>query len=287
MEIVPTPDLQAPVKIHALRGAGKTGTLAQIGERAELLALLRHHRVPESIAHDLAKNAAQSGLDHMTLALACALDRRMKSMPIDLAASKALLLVGSYGAGKTAVAAKLATLARLEGRPARLFAFHTIQAGSAARLEALSRHIDVPFAVIESAQTLNATVAACVKKDWLAIVDTAGFDPRSERARAAFSALAGIEYVEAVGIVSANGDAEETCDLVAALSSLGARRLIVTGVDLAVRLGGLVAASSSGLPLAHLSCSAHAAAGLENATPLSLARALVGSCADPDAGFAQ
>lgn len=286
MDLLPNRNIPGPGKIHALRSPGKPGRLPQTSDRAELLALLRNHRVPEAIAHDLASTAAQSGLDHITLALAFALDRRMTCAPVDLAVSKALLLVGSYGAGKTAVGAKFAALARLAGRPARLFAFHTIQAGAAARLEVLARHLDTPFAVVESAQTLSAAVAGCAKKNVLAIVDTAGFDPRNEKARAAFSALASIDHLEALGILSATGEGEEIGDLAQALSSLAVRRLVVTGVDLAVRLGGLVAAANSGLSLAHLSCSPSAAAGLEAVTSLSLARALVGSCGDPDAGSA-
>src|SRR4051812_42085678 len=181
MDMLPGRDPNAPLKIHPLRSLARPETAARNNLRAELLALLRHHRVPETLAHELASTAVQSRLSHITLALAAALDRRMKCAPLELTGGRALFLVGSYGAGKTATAAKLAALARLAGRPARLFAFHTIQNGAASRLEALARELDTPFAVIEGAQTLAATVAGCVKKNLLAIVDTAGFDPRSDK----------------------------------------------------------------------------------------------------------
>src|SRR6185437_3029699 len=61
--------------------APKTAGQAKSFSRPELLKLLGAHRTPDSIAHDLAKTAEQSGLDDMTLALACALDRRMKLAP--------------------------------------------------------------------------------------------------------------------------------------------------------------------------------------------------------------
>jgi flagellar biosynthesis protein FlhF len=255
--------------------------------RAELLSLLRSHRAPDAVTHDLAKAAAESGLSDPSLALACALDRRMKSAPIDVAQSAALLLVGSHGSGKTAVAAKLAAHARYASRPVSLICAGTSVAGAIHRVEALAKEIDVPFAVADGTDGLANLTSACRKANTTAVIDTAGFDLRNGKARAAFSALAQIESVEAIGVVSATGDAEETIEIVTALSSLGAQRLVVTGIDLTARLGALVAAATSGTPLANITCSAYVAAGLETVTPLSLARALIGSYGDADAASAQ
>jgi flagellar biosynthesis protein FlhF len=255
--------------------------------RAELLTLLRSHRAPDAVTHDLAKTAAQSGLSDPALALACALDSRMKTVPLNVTDNAALLLVGSHASGKTAVAAKLAAQARYASRPVRLISTGTSVAGAVPRMEALAKEIDVPFALAEGAEGLAKLTAECRKTNTMAVIDTAGFDLRNGKARAAFAALAQIECIEAVGIVSATADAEETVETVGALSSLGAQRLVVTGVDLTARLGALVAAATSGTPLANITCSPYVAAGLETVTPLSLARALIGSCGDADAGSAQ
>jgi flagellar biosynthesis protein FlhF len=255
--------------------------------RPELLALLRGHRAPDSIAHDLAKTAEQSGLSDMALALACALDRRMKTAPIDIAQNAALLLVGPNGAGKTAVAAKLAAHARLAVRAVKLIATDAARAGAVARLQAFATHTGAPFAVAENAEALARTLANCGKENVTVIVDTAGFDPRNGKARAAFSALAKIPNIETVGVVSACGDAEEIAEIVGALATLGAGRLIVTGADLIRRQGTLVSAATSGLPLAHVTRSPYVAAGLETLTSLSLARALIDSDRSADEGSAQ
>jgi flagellar biosynthesis protein FlhF len=255
--------------------------------RAELLTLLRSHRAPDAVTHDLAKTAAQSGLSDPALALACALDSRMKTVPLNVTHNAALLLVGSHASGKTAVAAKFAAQARYASRPVRLISTGTSVAGAVPRMEALAKEIDVPFALAEGAEGLAKLTAECRKTNTMAVIDTAGFDLRNGKARAAFAALAQIECIEAVGIVSATADAEETVETVGALSSLGAQRLVVTGVDLTARLGALVAAATSGTPLANITCSPYVAAGLETVTPLSLARALIGSCGDADAGSAQ
>lgn len=288
MDTLPNRELQAPVNVHPFRRpAAKPEALPKISQRAELLAILRSHRVTDAIAHDLASAAATSGLHHLTLALASALDRKVKSSPLQIDAANALLLVGSYGAGKTAVACKLMALARVMKRPARIFALCGSETAADGRLEAVARDLDLPFARIETAEMLAAVVAGCIKKGTLAIVDSRGFDPRSPKARTAFSALGQITELEAVGVVSAAGDAEETGDLCAALGSIGASQLIVTGVDATARLGALVSAAVSGPSLAYISCSPLPSAGFECLTPLSLAQALVGSSGEPDEALPQ
>jgi flagellar biosynthesis protein FlhF len=279
---------QRETLIRFLRGEQpRNAPASRSSSRPELLALMRGHRVPDSIAHDLAKNAEQSGLSDVTLALACALDRRMKTAPIDVAQNRALLLVGPNGAGKTAVAAKLAAHARLTGRAVKLIATDAGRAGAVARLQTLAAHIDASFAVAENAEALAKSVGDCAKENVTAIVDTAGFDLRNGKARAAFSALAKIPNLETVGVVSACGDAEEIVEIVDALAILGAGRVIVTCADLIRRLGTLVAAATSGLPLAYVTRSPYVAAGLESLTPLSLARALIAAERNADEGSTQ
>ncbi len=253
--------------------------------RADLLALLRAHRTPERIAHDLAKTADQSGLQDLALALACALDRRIRTSPVNIGRKVSLLMVGPHGAGKTAVAAKLAAHARLAFRAVKLIASDADGPGAAARLEALAKYLDVPFAISENAEALANLVHTCTKENVLGIIDSAGFDVRDGKTRTAFGALSKIGGVEAVGVVSACGDAEETLDVVGALGTLGAKQLVVTGVDLTRRLGALIAAATGGVPLAHITCSPYVAAGLEDINPLSLARAVLeASGHGPDAG---
>ncbi len=245
--------------------------------RAELLQLLRAHRAPDTLAHALAEAAEKSALSDMTLALASALDKRMKCAPIDIESARAILLAGLNGAGKSAVAAKIAAHARLSGRGVKLVATDIHGAGAIARLETFAGHIDVPFAVCENAQDLAGLIGECTKENILAIIDTAGFDPRNAKARNAFAALARIENVEAIGVVPAICDAQEAADIVQSLVSLGAERIVVTGLDMSRKLGALVAASTQSAALAHVTRSAFVAGGLETLTPLSLARALIGA----------
>lgn len=260
--------------LRRLRNAGD-GKPRLSFNRSELLAALNRHRLPDALAHALAETAAKAQLTDMTLALAFALEQRLKTRPLEMNAATALLLVGPNGAGKTAVAAKIAAHARLEGRRTTLIASDSAGAGAVARLETFARHLDCAVAIADSAPRIDALVSECVAKKTFAIVDTAGFDPRDAKARTAFSALAQIAKLETLGVVAAPNDAEDLSEIVEALASLGASRLIVTQADLARRAGGLIAAATQSLPLAHITRSPFVAGGLEQPSSLSLARLLL------------
>jgi len=241
--------------------------------RAEFLGLLRSHRAPDTLTHQLAEAAEKSGLSDMTLALASALDRRMRASPLVPTDTQALLLVGPSGVGKTAVAAKIAAHARLAGRSVRLVAADTAGAGAVERLETFAVHLGAEPVRAESADAIVSILAATNVA--LTIVDTAGFDPRNAKARTAYAALARLPNAEALGIVSATGDAEEISEIAAALATLGCKRLVVTGLDITRRLGALLAAATQGAALAHTTRSPFVSGGLETLTPLSLSRMLI------------
>jgi flagellar biosynthesis protein FlhF len=244
-------------------------------ERAELLAILRAHRAPDRLVHELAEMAEKSELGDMTLALASALDKRMRTSPLNPAECGALLLCGPPGVGKSATAAKIAAHARFAGRQVRLIASDTVTAGALARLETFACHIGATAVTAEGASSIEKMVADAAIDGTLAIIDTAGFDPRHGKSRTAFAALSRIKGVEAIAVLSAMADAEETTELVQALATLGASRVIVTCLDLARRCGALAAAATQNMALAFLSRSPFVAAGLETLSPISLSRLLL------------
>ncbi|MDR3525918.1 MAG: ATP-binding protein [Rhizomicrobium sp.] len=245
-------------------------------DRMEMLAAFAKNRLPETLAHILAESAAKAGLSDMTLALAAAIDQRMTIAPIDFANAQAILLVGPNGAGKTAIAAKIGAHARLAGRHVRLVAHDVTGAGAVARLKDFADHLDAQIVTAESAYALAAVVAEAVRDGALAIIDTAGFDPRQAKAAAAFAALAQIQAVEIIGVVSALTDSEEVSEIAEALSKLGASRIVITAADMSRRMGALAAAAlTPELPLGFVTRSPFVAGDLETLTPLALARLLI------------
>ena len=245
-------------------------------DRAELLASFARNRLPEALGHALAEAAAKTGLTDMTLALAAAIDQKMLSAPIDFAHAKAFLLAGPNGAGKTAVAAKIGAHARLAGRAVRLIAHDVTGAGAVARLKDFADHLDAQIVTAESAYALASVVETAARDNALAIIDTAGFDPRNPKAANAIAALANIEPVEILGVVSCTTDSEEVSEMTQALAKTGASRLILTQADMTRRFGALAAAAMTpNLAVGFVTRSPFVAGELETLTPLALARLLV------------
>lgn len=245
-------------------------------DRARLLTLFARHRLPENLAHILAERAEGSKLADMTLALAAAIDCGLNAAPLDLAKVPALMLIGLNGAGKTALAAKLAAHAKLAGREVMLIGTDTVGAGALARLEAFAAHLGAAVVAAATATSLSDRIRDSINAGVLPIVDTAGSDPRQPKTAAALKALTGIGGLTTVGTISATLDAEEAGEIADSLEQAGASRLIVTRVDLTRRVGAVMAAAlCEGIDFAHLTRSPFVAGGLETPSALQLARLLI------------
>ncbi len=243
-------------------------------DRAELLAIFAHHRLPDSLAHLLAERSAESGIRDMTLALASALDERMHATPIDFTAVRGLLLTGPGGVGKTATAAKMAAHAQLAGRDVCLIAADTEGAGAVERLAAFARHLQAECIAASSTAAAQRAVRGAQARGILPIVDTAGCDPR----RPVETLGAAVRGVEIIGIVSAMTDSEEMGEIAEAMRLCDISRLVVTQADMTRRFGAVVtAALSEGMGLAHITRSPFVADGLELMSPHRLARILIES----------
>jgi len=217
--------------------------------RADLRNLLgetmKRHRLPESLAHALVREAAKFPEVSVDAALAYALAQRLKPAPIDLEKARGILLVGPAGAGKSAVAAKILHAATLIGRKTEL------------------TRADGGLALFRTGTN---------PPELLTVMEADGFNPLNARAASAFSALGDIEGVETIGIVSALSDAEDVGDIVTAFRF---RRVIVTNMDRTRRLGAALAACLSDAALAHVTSGPRPEDALETLEPGALATQLL------------
>jgi flagellar biosynthesis protein FlhF len=243
-------------------------------DRNQLVSVLRAHRTPDALCEVLVEAAEGSGIPDLTLALAAALDRFMQGSPTAASDPTGTILVGLPGAGKTAVAAKLAAQHRLVGAPVVLAATDTQTAGQMARLENFAACLEVPLVIASTPEILSEEAHEASYAGAFLIADCAGCDPRGPLSAELVRFLT-IGRLQIAGVVSAACDAEEASDIADALAKLGATKLIVTGIDLARRKGALVALACSGLGLAQVTASPYLADGLETLTPLALSRALL------------
>jgi flagellar biosynthesis protein FlhF len=274
--------------LSRLRGSRPSATMrATAFDRQMLMEILIAHRTPETIARGLVQDADESGLADMTLSLASALDKSMRIDPFDVGRRGALLLLGPQGAGKTAVAAKLAAQNSFAGCPAFLAETDLETAGHWARLESFAGVIKTQIVRAGTASILADAIQQATASNGLLIADTAGWDPREELPREILPFLS-LGTMEPVGVISATMDAEEAAEVAAALVKLGAGRLIVTGLDLTRRKGSLLAIALAGGTIAQVTASPYLADGLETLTPMALARMVTGRAApeeDHDGGI--
>lgn len=214
----------------AFPGAGQSQSCGVIA------AALHHHRLPERLTAQLLRAAA--GASDPQAALTRALASRMTVEPLDLSATRPILLIGASGAGKSQAAAAIAAAT------------------------------DRDVLLLPAREGLAQLRAGMLPTRPLVVMEAEGFHPLNPKARGAFAALSDMEDVLAVGVVSATGDAEDVADTVAACRF---RRLIVTGLDRTRRLGALVAAVTGRARLTHLVQNG----ALESLTPAKLAALLL------------
>jgi len=212
--------------------------------RRQIGAALKRHRLPEALAEALVREACALAGVSAQEALAQALARRLAPAPINLEKARGILLVGSCGSGKSAVAAKILRAAALVGRRTNF-----------ARADGL--------ALFRSKSN---------PPELLTVMEADGFNPLNPRAVSAFSALGDIEGVETIGLVSALNDAEDVGEIV---TQFRFRRVIVTGLDRTCRLGAVLAASLAGARLAHVTYGPRPEDGLEMLDPGALAAQLL------------
>lgn len=197
---------------------------------------------------------------------AFALSVVFRFQPLDAAAmARPLLFVGPPGAGKTLTVARVATrLVFARARPTVITA-DTRRAGAFEQLAAYTDLLGLHLLRHDPAATLPAATPT--------LIDTAGLDPFDAEDRAELAALARATNALVLLVLPGGIDAGEGAELAAAYAECGASRLIATRLDVARRLGGILAAAAT-LPLAEAGIGPAAADGLMPMTPELLAACL-------------
>jgi flagellar biosynthesis protein FlhF len=195
--------------------------------------------------------------------------------PLPDGIARPLLLAGPPGAGKTLTCAKLAARAVMAGGPPPLVASTDLsRAGATAQLAAFTAVLGLTLAVAQSPGALSKAVqrrAAGAP----ALIDTAGCDPFDPTQVTELVAVAAAVQADIVLVLPAGMDAAESADIARAFTAIGACRLVPTRLDVARRLGGVLAAAVAGpLALAEAGTGPGAADGLTTMTPEWLAARL-------------
>lgn len=243
------------------------------------VALAAHGLAPELVEKILAA-ALPFEAEEPLVALSSALATLYAFKAVQPGKTRGLvLLAGPPGAGKTVTAAKLAARTVLGGGRVRLISTDTARAGAVDQLAAFARILDVRLDPVTSPHELAATVAADHAAE-LVVIDTAGVNPYCAEELGELGNLIAASAAEPVLVLPAGGDGFDTMEMVRRFRELGCRRLAVTRLDIARRLGSIIAAADAlKLDFAEAGVSSAIADGLNPFNPVLLARLLLSAAA--------
>ncbi len=237
---------------------------------------LVYHSVAPRLISKLSSIAANSGAANPTLALAAAIDTVFNFSSLDVASTPApLMLVGPPGCGKTIVAAKLCTQAKLAHREINAVSCDTHRAGGVEQLRAFTNILGIELITVDKPESLKQHIDLDAPEK-LQIIDTASTNPYNEAEMDDLYRKITASRAEPILVLSAGCDPMEIADMTRFYGDIGVKRFIVTQMDIARRAGGILAAAQ-GVPLAFcdVSVSPNVSDSLKSLSPVSLARLIM------------
>lgn len=238
-------------------------------------ALLRH-AVPEDVMDQVISCATVIGFDNPGAALLAAIEHIYTFQPLPHQAhTKAIMMVGPPGAGKTLAAAKLAARSTMEELSVAVISTDTVRAGGLEQLGAFTNLLQIELEQAGSPQDLHLALNDARRFDQV-IIDTAGLNPFNTEDVRLLAKLVGTGEIEPYLVMPGGIDAEESAEMARVFETIGVHRILPTRIDMARRLGGLLSAAFHGnLSFAEASNTPKVADGLMNMTPKSLAKLIM------------
>lgn len=246
---------------------------------------LIQHTIPQVLKEKLSRQLRQIRIpagalpDVAETVLSEALNALLAFRPIGTAASippsRAMMLVGMHGAGKTSAIAKLATELTLHKQRVVLISCDNERMGAADNLQNLATILKCGFQTAEDRAALKPMIKEYLGQAWI-LIDTAGVNVYEFQQLKALGELATLQGVEPILTCPAGLDGEEAQEMAGALDFLNIERMIVTKVDAARRYGSVFSAiATGGYGIANLSGSARPAEACSPASAAALARLIL------------
>ena len=266
-----------------------------------ITSALEKHGAPPELTDRLVDEASMVEEKDPAKALAYALAEVFQFNPLPVGnANHPLILIGPPGVGKTVGCVKLAARAALQDLhehdletdampsrasgnrlPVNLVGADKAKIGAIEQLALYADKLGAQMVVVSDGKGL-ANALNKLPENELIVVDTPGTNPFNLEELARIVELSEAAALEPVLVLTAGRDAEEATDLAKAFRPAGATRLLITGYDIARRLGSMLAAAqASGLALSDIGRSPRIADGFEPLNVSTLARMLLPSTSKP------
>jgi flagellar biosynthesis protein FlhF len=230
---------------------------------------LIQHSVPGDVLDNIISTASMVGLDTPNDALSAAFEHLYHFRPLPSKPSaKAIMLVGTPGAGKTLATAKLAARYVMDGHKVGVVTTDIVRAGGVEQLEAFTKLLKADLRRAKDDQELSNHIKDLSGKVDQIIIDTGGSNPYDVDDMRHLAKLINTSNIEPVLVIQSGLDADESAEIARSYALLGVERIMPTRLDLAKRFGGLLsAAQKSGLSFTDTSNTHKVAGGLTSMTP--------------------
>jgi flagellar biosynthesis protein FlhF len=254
------------VDLGALLAAPQTSPCVERLARAAA-----HHELPPGVRDRVLAAVRELSSTDPVAALGHALHQLYRFAPLPQPAR--LLLSGPPGAGKTASVAKLAARAVLEGRTVAVLSTDVARAGGIEQLRALLAPLQLEPRAAPEPRHLERLIADGGAE--LVLIDSPGINPFRPADLGRLSQELEVSGALPVLVLDAGTGSADSADVAQTFAALGSRWLFATKLDVARRLGGVLAAADAGLALAEAGIGPTIGRGLGALSPAGLARLLV------------
>lgn len=186
-----------------------------------------------------------------------------------------MMTVGTPGAGKTLMIAKLAARIVQSGQHLHVITTDIKRAGGIEQLASFTEILGIELHIANTRAELKTLLTQIPANDRV-LMDSAGANPYDYQELKELSEFAGLMGVEPVLVFPAGSDPAEAAEIAHAFSFLGVERMIVTRTDLARRFGSLLtAAHAAGLAFSYITGTEQVLGDCDHLTPEKLATMLL------------
>ena len=244
----------------------------------DLTDIMLRHGVPEDVVDIVISCATVIGFQDVQEALVATLEHlfSFRSLPLTKY-HKPILMVGPPGSGKTLAVAKLAARGTMNGLDVGVISTDTVRAGGVEQLQAFTDLLKIDLLTAKDPQELSEHCRTLLHTKDQVLVDTAGLNPFYTQDVKYLAKLVHAAETRPVLVLPAGTDSDEAGEMARVFATVGVAEVLPTRLDIARRMGSLLAAAhQGGLSFSDASSTSQVAQGLSQLSPETLAQMLSG-----------